>query len=403
MIPKLDFSYAVQSLFDDFEEVSKQIGDYPIVIGGFIRDHVAYGLSSGDIDLVLKNGKGFEFADTISVKYGAGKPGAFDNTGTIHMILDGYQVEIQSSHNPLVHFDVDEEMRKQGAEPNWLTRNIYERDFTINTIAYDIIGNKVIDVTGKGINDLTKDKILRCPISASAAIHNNPLIIARAPRLAIEFNLTISKDFLEAVPGFLREFIDRINMRDNRHYMKAVVGEAFDMDFERAYQYYESIGFLNDIPMGEDLKDEVNKRRMGITIMKHNSIYPIKLKKVDSENLIVNCFANEFCEDHEVVLGNLINSGKVSANPKLRFLGDQILTLSELKENGIRKISNKVEIDHHLYDSLKNRNEYRDRKRKENRKKTINNYKIWGKLEKLINKYKSKKEEGGKDDRLSGR
>jgi len=39
--------------------------------------------------------------------------------------------------------------------------------------------------------------------------------------------------------------------------MKAYIHKTFDIDFEQTYNYYEQIGFLDVIPVGEELLGRV--------------------------------------------------------------------------------------------------------------------------------------------------
>lgn len=329
---EINFPVTIQSIFNDMRDISNNISEKVIIIGGFVRDYVINGTSNGDVDIFLEKGQNYSFAEQLANKYGIGKPTSYNNTGTIHLIIDGVEIEIQSSRNPMVHFNIDSTLNNMGIETTWINRNIYERDFTINTIMYDIYTGKIVDKCN-GIEDLINNKIIRCPIDPNVAINNNPLIISRAIKFANEFGLKIDDAFLKAAPNYREHFINRINMRHNAHFMKALIGTTFNMNFEQSYEFYKNIGFLEILPIGKDLREEIAKRNLGITIM-----------KTQSEN-----------------------------------------------ENNLEKTSQSDQMFRHLVENFISRNQYRIRKRHDTKNKNIQYFKLWKYIDKLIHKYKSSK------------
>lgn len=395
------FSEQVQSLFDKFKEAAKFANDYPIVIGGFIRDHYYYGESSGDVDVVLKNGNNLQFVNFLERSYGASNVNIFDNTGTLHFSLDGFEVEIQSSTNPLVHFDIRKELKKMGLPRSWTNNNVYERDFTINTLYYDIMKNKVVDKTKMGISDLLENKLIRCPINPLVALNNNPIIIIRAIKFAIQFGLEIDGDFINKAPMFKSKFIGRINYRNNRHYLKGYIKESFDMDFEKAYNYYNDIDFLDILPLGEELQEDLNKRRMGIIYRKPTNMVrnlknfitkvvekdgmmsnsAIKIHHNKEENkLIFNFATSQIGSKHKLIFQDLVNKGIMGSDTQLVFLdnADSPVKFSSISDDGLTVEA--IEINQHLYDTIKGKQEYRQRKKKEDKKKTVD---MWNTLEQV--------------------
>lgn len=517
------FPQNVERVFKAFSSISKEIGEHPIIIGGFIRDHIVNGSSDGDIDVVLRYGKNFSFVSKLKA-LGASDSDVFGNTGTLHLVYNNCEIEVQSSNNPLVHFNIDDELIRMGLDLNWINRNVYERDFTFNTIIYDPSNGQIIDATGTGIRDLIKDKILRCPIDPSVALKNNPIIITRAIKFSLDFGLSIDPLFIENSIQFKNAFVDRINHRHNRHYLKSYIRQTFDMDFEKTYDYYDKIGFLDAIPMGEELENQISQRRMGIVyrkpinkkvllskyyrsiknafgkqmmtymnpsinelnrieswqdnegvraallpdanvlvwdaykdhhldiqqklglfqftglILKNNGIveltenfngeqdenkistnnYLIKLfgdnlniktkreieeelygrkedktvnnddekirMKLDEERniLYANFNVRDISLEHKIAFLDLLNKEKININTKLSFLDTPHKTLNVncIFDDNLRKTS--VQIDKHLYDSIKGKQEYKDRKKKEHKKKTLKMYKVLDKVKKIV-------------------
>lgn len=400
----IKFPDNVERVFDSFSDIAKGIDEHPIVIGGFIRDFIANGSSDGDIDVVLRYGKNFTFVNQLKAA-GATDSEVFGNTGTLYVVFNDCEIEVQSSDNPLVHFNIDSELQNMGVDLTWINRNVYERDFTINTIIYDPLQKKILDVTGTGITDLTQDKVLKCPIDPRVALNNNPIIVTRAIKFAIDFGLSIDPWFMQSAPAYRDAFVERINMRSNRHYMKSYIRQTFDMDFDKTYEYYENIGFLDIIPVGEELQNQIQQRKMGIVYrkpinMKRSvSSYPnekedimttaseIQMRLDQDQNVVYANFAfRDLTHNHKKAFLDLLNQGKINSQTSILFLDHpkNALSVRSVIERGLTKEA--VEIEQHLYDSIKGKQEYKERKKKEHKKKTLEMYKVLDKVRKILDK-----------------
>ena len=71
------------------------------------------------------------------------------------------------------------------------------RDFTINSLFYNINNDKIEDYTKKGLLDLN-NQILRTPIDPFITFKEDPLRILRAIRFAIQFNLKLDNNIILA-------------------------------------------------------------------------------------------------------------------------------------------------------------------------------------------------------------
>ena len=77
-----------------------------------------------------------------------------------------------------------------------LEEDLYSRDFTINAIAIDFIQkNKFIDPMG-GVSDLKEKKLRMCNLES---IKSDPLRGMRAIRMAVDYDLTMDSDLIQAL------------------------------------------------------------------------------------------------------------------------------------------------------------------------------------------------------------
>lgn len=405
----IQFPSNVKKTFETIKGVSSSIREHPILIGGYIRDMIAHGYSEGDLDLVLRFGKTKEFLEALE-REGASSIEIFENTGTGHVVLNNVEIEVQSADNPLVHFNIDQELQRLGLDLSWINRNVYERDFTINTIIYDILKEKVLDVTRMGIVDLMQNKMVRCPINPMVSIVNNPIIITRAIKFAIEFGLEIEDEFMEQAPKFGEAFTARIDYRHNRHFLKSYIRETFNMDFQKAYDYYNQIGFLDIIPIGEGLREQIVKKNMGLDYIKPTK----KVKKVmdgdntmnsisfnhnkDKNKVYANFNLRDFSSLHKSAVLDLIQKGIINSRTKIVFLDTpgQVLMPKALFDSGFRKFA--VAIDPDLYDRIRGHQEYKQRKRKETKNHTVDLYNVMNQITKEFKKRDNKNDRNKKTE-----
>lgn len=130
------------------------------VVGGAVRDLLMEN-EIKDIDIVidLPNG-GIDFSKYLySKNLLTHEPVIYPNYGTSMFTLKEFQnLEIECVHTRKEQY----KERNLSQEFGTLKEDIYSRDFTCNTLLYDISDNKIIDITGYGLKDI-KDKIIRSP------------------------------------------------------------------------------------------------------------------------------------------------------------------------------------------------------------------------------------------------
>lgn len=178
------------------------------VAGGYVRDMVM-GKKSKDVDITisLPNG-GIDFANWITKETGTYKAGSnpvvYPTFGTAKFNL--YSV----THNGIGigHIDIESVMtrkeqyhdlsRKPEVEFGTPYEDVERRDLTINSLLYDISNKKILDLTGKGMQDI-KNKVIRTPLDANIIFKEDPLRMLRAIRFAIRYGWQLSDDMLQAL------------------------------------------------------------------------------------------------------------------------------------------------------------------------------------------------------------
>jgi tRNA nucleotidyltransferase (CCA-adding enzyme) len=72
------------------------------------------------------------------------------------------------------------------------------RDFTINSLFYNIRTHKIEDWTGRGLDDLFQYRRIVTPVDPHMTFHDDPLRVLRAIRFAVRLNFTLDETIKEA-------------------------------------------------------------------------------------------------------------------------------------------------------------------------------------------------------------
>ena len=72
------------------------------------------------------------------------------------------------------------------------------RDFTINSLFYNIRTGKVEDWTGRGLTDLLENRLIVTPVDPHETFHDDPLRVLRAIRFCVRLDFTLHEDIVQA-------------------------------------------------------------------------------------------------------------------------------------------------------------------------------------------------------------
>jgi poly(A) polymerase len=184
--PQLDD--VLDALRDAVSEAASDV----FLVGGFVRDRLR-GVAGKDIDLVAVGSDGIELLRGMARRYGWAAPQQFERFGTGQIRGDGYVIEVVRARSE----SYDPESRKPEVQPGTLEQDVWRRDFTINALCQTFTG-RVIDITGKGIDDL-RGGVLRTPLAAGDTFAEDPLRMFRAARFVAQLGFTLAAGMIEAM------------------------------------------------------------------------------------------------------------------------------------------------------------------------------------------------------------
>ena len=184
------------------------------IVGGYVRELVRQRGEPKDIDIVveLPNG-GIELASLLYKKLNTTKPVIFKKFGTAQIYCKDYNVDIELVMTRKEAYDF--KTRNPVVEFGTINDDVVRRDFTINSLLYDISSDKLLDLTNNGLKDL-KDKIIRTTGNPDVIFMEDPLRIMRAIRFASQLGFQIEYNTADAMKKYRKslEMISEERIRD---------------------------------------------------------------------------------------------------------------------------------------------------------------------------------------------
>ena len=191
--------------------VSQQ-GGTAYYVGGYVRDFVM-NIEPKDLDLVIDIPKGnIAFANAIKNTY--------PNITTNPIKLGAYpirQIQFTDVNETIEIADTmtetfpDKFSRQRDVIFASIEKDIERRDFTINSLLFDLTSNKIVDLAN-GINDI-KHKIIRCNsnVNPEEIFSADPLRILRGIRFSVKYGFNIEEKTFNA----MKNAGERINILSN--------------------------------------------------------------------------------------------------------------------------------------------------------------------------------------------
>jgi len=177
------------------------------VAGGWVRDKLL-GRDSDDVDIVLDRMTGRAFADLVN-SYEMAQGRTARAVGVIkanpeqskHLETATMQIGEDKGWVDFVNLRAEtyasEDNRIPTVEIGTPHQDAERRDFTINSLFYNLATKQVEDFTGQGIEDLSNGR-LRTPLEPRVTFLDDPLRVLRAVRFASRFNCTLEDDLRAA-------------------------------------------------------------------------------------------------------------------------------------------------------------------------------------------------------------
>lgn len=177
-------------------------------VGGCCRDDIM-GCEIKDIDIsvALPDG-GIRLAQWLYAEgYAASEPSVFHEYHTAKFRLAEYpEIELESVQTRKESYP-DRESRNPVTSYGTHEEDCMRRDLTVNALYQNVSTGEIVDITGKGLEDI-RDHIIRTPADPYRTYDEDPLRILRCVRFAARFGWEIEKETLAAMV----EMVPRISI-----------------------------------------------------------------------------------------------------------------------------------------------------------------------------------------------
>lgn len=164
------------------------------LVGGCVRDRLLGDKDPDDLDLVVE-GSALEAAKLLYDKGVADDfPAVYARFGTAMVMVEGQKIELATARAESYQYG----SRKPEVQPAPLLEDMTRRDFTLNALMESPWTGEVIDLLGRGLDDL-RSRVLRTPRDPLLTFTDDPLRMFRAVRFKHRFGLSYADGLEEAI------------------------------------------------------------------------------------------------------------------------------------------------------------------------------------------------------------
>jgi len=169
------------------------------LVGGAVRDQIM-GKPVDDLDFVIEGNitAGLDFATWLCKTWKVFKEGSnpviFPNYGTANMHYKDIKLEFVAPRKE----KYTPGSRKPQVSDGVLADDTKRRDLTINSLMRNVSTNELLDLSGKGLNDI-KQGIIRTPSEPDVIFKDDPLRMLRAIRFTVKYDFKIAEGILESI------------------------------------------------------------------------------------------------------------------------------------------------------------------------------------------------------------
>lgn len=228
----------------------------PFIVGGMPRDKFI-GVdpnSIKDIDITTGDQDSSKLAALLSGKWPDATFRLFDDS---HISIDFKNIKVDFSNNYRIP-GIDNILKEKNImEPTELQKELFSRDFTINTLLQPMdLTKDVVDLTGSAIDDI-KNKIIRTPIDPDYTIGYDARRILRAIKLSVRFGFIIDEELGETLIKY-RGNLQNLSLA----HIKKQINQMLKINSDKTLELLSKYKLLPVIPLSKMMQLEVVKKKM---------------------------------------------------------------------------------------------------------------------------------------------
>ena len=221
---------AIHEVIQKTKEICETYGVPDIyLVGGYVRD-LALGVPTSHIkDLDFSGSwpnQTIKVGGLVAEALGVSETSFYSRTMTLAFNYKDVLIEFRGTFSPA---DIRQKLRDKGIPTTPLNFDVYNRDFTINMLVYDIKNDKIFDICGCAADDL-ENGIIRTYFDPEFVCKENPLVILRAikfkVRYGFEIDANLQKAMVENAPLLFKKYSEERLILERESIKKAGKKEA---------------------------------------------------------------------------------------------------------------------------------------------------------------------------------
>lgn len=200
------------------------------LVGGAVRDYFL-NVESKDLDFVVEmESGGIELAKYLFKIWNTHYPVVFSKFGTAHITYKGYPLDFVNTRTEIY----DMKSRNPVVQFGSLEEDLSRRDFTCNSVAYNVSNESFVDLKG-GIVDIQRG-IIKTTSDPNIIFAEDPLRIMRAIRFSAQLGFDIGPDTWNAIIKYVPWLKNISNERIRDEFNKILVAEHFVRGIDDLYR-----------------------------------------------------------------------------------------------------------------------------------------------------------------------
>lgn len=247
----------VDEILSGVEKVADRLNlSQPFIVGGVPRDRLLgkRGKKSEikDVDITTGDKDSIKLGEAVARFFPDSNFRSYDD-GHSSIDVEGLHIDFSSNFQAP---GIEEELKKMGiSDINDMKKEIYSRDFTINTLLESLGFTSIYDITGEAIGDLQAG-LIKCPIDPAITIGVDPRRILRAIKFAIKYDFKLD-DGLKSAMRANRKKIQDLPQK----FVQDKMNEIVLMDTDKGIEMLIEYKLLPLVPLTKTISDILIQKR----------------------------------------------------------------------------------------------------------------------------------------------
>lgn len=219
----------------------------PYIVGGAPRDIILKKPSLiKDIDITCGNDNSIILAQKCAQSIPDAIINIF-NDGHARLICENYKIDFSNNFkiNNIESILLEEKNIKS---PSDMEKELFSRDFTVNTLLMSLNLDEFVDISKKGVSDI-KNKIIDSVLSPEISLGNDDKRVIRAIYLAAKLDFELSDKVADYIKNNGNVVIPKLKI----NFVKEKISKALTYNKDKTIKLINDLNLTQVIPLSEKL------------------------------------------------------------------------------------------------------------------------------------------------------